>query len=203
MEMATSTTDMRLSGGHPALEFINTVDSRRGRWGPDLLRSFDDLIILAGRIGVIDAQHAGGLSQLTKEQPQEAESAFEAAIRLREATYKIFLAEDTDKAYPPEPFAIVHEIARRARAQQVILQTESGLRWQQPVTGLADLIDLFATQAADLLTERSHRRPIRECKGDNCGWLFLDSSKSGRRLWCSEASCGTHARVKRFRNKRG
>ncbi|WP_312367149.1 CGNR zinc finger domain-containing protein [Ensifer sp.] len=29
--------------------------------------------------------------------------------------------------------------------------------------------------------------------------LFLDKSKSGRRLWCSDASCGTHTRVKRFR----
>jgi len=203
MGMATSTTDMRLSGGHPALEFANTVDSRRGRWGPDLLRSFDDLIILAGRVGLIDQTQAARLRQLTKDQPKEADSALEAAIRLREATYEVFLAEDTDKAYPPEPFAIVHEKARRARAQQVIRQTEDAIRWEQPVTGLANLVDLFASQAADLLTERSERRGVRECKGDNCGWLFLDSSRNGRRLWCSEASCGTHARVKRFRNKRG
>ncbi|WP_105433139.1 CGNR zinc finger domain-containing protein [Neorhizobium sp. T6_25] len=51
------------------------------------------------------------------------------------------------------------------------------------------------------ITGRNHRRLVRECKGDSCGWLFLDKPKSGRPLWCSEATCGTHARVKRFRKK--
>ncbi|WP_310218026.1 CGNR zinc finger domain-containing protein [Neorhizobium sp. 2083] len=42
---------------------------------------------------------------------------------------------------------------------------------------------------------------MRECTGDNCGWLFIDHSKSGRRRWCSDATCGSLARVKRFRSR--
>lgn len=192
---------MRLSGGHPALEFANTVDSRHGRWGPDLLRCYDDIIILARRVGLIDERHMAKLSQLVANQPQEAKAVLLEALRLREAIYIVFLAEDAQKSYPEAPFAIVHEIAKRARARQILCQTMDGFRWIQPLDELDDLAHLFATQAAELLTERDGRRPVRSCKGDNCGWLFLDTSKSGRRRWCSEASCGTHARVKRFREK--
>nr|WP_250813147.1 CGNR zinc finger domain-containing protein [Neorhizobium tomejilense] len=80
-------------------------------------------------------------------------------------------------------------------------ETADGFRWRLPLTDLNDLAGLFAAAAADLITGRSHRRLVRECKGDNCGWLFLDKPKSGWPLWCSEATCGTHARVKRFRKK--
>jgi predicted RNA-binding Zn ribbon-like protein len=51
------------------------------------------------------------------------------------------------------------------------------------------------------LADRQHRRGVRECPGPNCGWLFLDTSKAGRRRWCSDESCGSRSRVKRFRAK--
>ncbi|MGG7581133.1 CGNR zinc finger domain-containing protein [Rhizobium sp. Nf11,1] len=71
--------------------------------------------------------------------------------------------------------------------------------WTFPFDDPSDIFHLFALSATDLLISRSDRRLVRECKGDNCGWLFLDGSKSGRRQWCSEAGCGVHSRVKRYR----
>lgn len=192
---------MPLRGGHPALEFANTVDSRRGRWGPDLLRSYDDIIILAQRVGLVDEQQAGELGALAKAHPRVTAAAFNEAVRLREAIYAIFLSEDAGQPYPDEAFEVVHDIAGRARARESLSKTEDGFRWRLPLTDLTDLVGLFAMAATDLLVGRGDRRLIRECKGDNCGWLFLDKSRSGRRLWCSEATCGTHERVKRFRNK--
>ena len=38
---------------------------------------------------------------------------------------------------------------------------------------------------------------LRVCAGDECGWLFLDSSKAGRRRWCSMADCGNRAKARR------
>ena len=199
--MATSTFDMPLSGGHAALDFANTVDSRRGRWGPDLLRSYDDLIVLAQRVALIDEIQASRLSALAKSHPRNAATALKEAKRLREAIHAIFLSEDAHEPYPAEAFDIVRDRAQRARARQVLTDTGDGFRWVQLVTDLIDLAAIFAVAAAELITGRDDRRPIRECKGDNCGWLFLDTSKSGRRLWCSDATCGTHERVKRFRKK--
>jgi hypothetical protein len=56
-------------------------------------------------------------------------------------------------------------------------------------------------RAHELLIARNDRRDVRECKGDNCGWLFLDHSKGGHRIWCSDTSCGTRSRIARFRTR--
>jgi predicted RNA-binding Zn ribbon-like protein len=199
--MATSTSDMPLSGGNPALDLANTVDSRRGRWGPDLLHSYDDVIALAQRLALVDEAQAGELSAIAKAQPGRAVAAAKETVRLREAIYAIFLAEDAQQPYPAAAFETIRNKARRARGRQVLTETGDGFRWLLPLTDLTDLTGMFAVAAAELITGRDDRRPVRECKGDSCGWLFLDTSKSGRRLWCSEATCGTHARVKRFRGK--
>ena len=46
---------IKLFGGHPVLDFTNTVDSRGVEFGPDVLTEFRDLLRWGVRIGVIDA----------------------------------------------------------------------------------------------------------------------------------------------------
>lgn len=199
--MSTSTANMRLSGGHPALDFANTVDSRRGRWGPDLLRSFSDLIILAERLDLIDRQTASRLHSQAENDLPKAAAVLADALALRESIYRLFLSEDAGEAYPVADLRLVEDRARRGRAHQVLLVNEAGYVWTSPFDDLPQLVQLFAIKAVDLLMERNGRRAVRECKGNNCGWLFVDHSKSGRRMWCSDASCGSHARVRRFRSR--
>ncbi|MDR6820807.1 putative RNA-binding Zn ribbon-like protein [Neorhizobium sp. 2083] len=199
--MANSTADMRLSGGHPALDLVNTVDSRRGRWGPDLLRSFEDLLILTDRLGLVDRQATARLRRQAEHDPHEAAAALAAALELRESIYRLFLSENAGEAYPIADLRLVEDHARRGRARQVLTRNETGYIWMLPFDNLPQLAQLFAVYAGDLLTARHRRRAVRECTGDNCGWLFIDHSKSGRRRWCSDATCGSLARVKRFRSR--
>ena len=50
--------------------------------------------------------------------------------------------------------------------------------------------------AWDLLTTPLLER-VRECPGDEtCGWLFLDTSRSGTRRWCDMRTCGNRAKVR-------
>ena len=51
--------------------------------------------------------------------------------------------------------------------------------------------------AAELLTS-PQRLKIRACAAEDCGWLFLDTSRSGRRRWCTMESCGNRAKARRF-----
>ncbi|ANL88402.1 CGNR zinc finger domain-containing protein [Rhizobium phaseoli] len=199
--MATSTADMRLSGGHPALDFTNTVDSRRGRWGPDFLRSFADLLVLADRLDLVDQQAVACLRKQAEDNPSKAAAALADALALRESMYRLFLSEDAAEPHPVADLRLVEDWARRGRAQQVLVANEAGYAWSSPFDDLSQLVQLFAIKAVDLLMERDRRRAVRECKGSNCGWLFIDHSKSGRRVWCSDASCGSHARIRRFRSR--
>jgi predicted RNA-binding Zn ribbon-like protein len=199
--MATSTSDMRLSGDHPALDFVNTVDSRRGRWGPEFLQSFEDLLVIAERTAVIDGASASGMRAKASTSPERARIAIEKGVALREAIYQIFVAEDSGSPSPDTALHRVETVAREGRSRERLARTKAGYAWKLPFDELADLGRAFALAATDLLIARNGRRDVRECKGDNCGWLFLDQSKGGRRMWCSDASCGVRSRIARFRTR--
>jgi predicted RNA-binding Zn ribbon-like protein len=197
--MATSTSDMRLSGGHPALDLANTIDSRRGRWGPDFLHSFDDLLVLAERTAVLDSVAVSSLRQKASADPERARAVVAQALTLREAIHQVFIAEDTGRAYPSAALKVVETAAREGRSREQLLHTKNGFAWSLPFDELEDVGRAFALAGLGLLIARNDRREVRECKGDNCGWLFLDHSKGGHRMWCSDASCGTRSRIARFR----
>ena len=45
---------------------------------------------------------------------------------------------------------------------------------------------------------------LRICANNGCRWVFHDTSRTGRRRWCSMASCGNRAKAARHRaRKRG
>ena len=60
MEQVTVRT-LKLFGGHAALDFTNTVNSRGARFGPDVLESFEDRVVWGERVGVVDETEAAGL----------------------------------------------------------------------------------------------------------------------------------------------
>ena len=126
--MATSTSDMRLSGGHPALDFVNTVDSRRGRWGPDFLNSFDDLLVIAERTAVADSVAVSRLRQKGGRRPWRARTAVDEAVALREAAYKVFIAEDTGRTYPSAALKVVEKAAREGRSRERLTAYQARVR---------------------------------------------------------------------------
>jgi predicted RNA-binding Zn ribbon-like protein len=199
--MATSTSDMRLSGGHPALDLANTIDSRRGRWGPDFLHSFDDLLVLSERTVVLDRVAVSSLRQRASADLERARAVVAQALTLREAIHQVFLAEETGRAYPSAALKVVETAAREGRSRERLMHTKRGFAWSLPFDELEDVSRAFALRALELLIVRNDRREVRECKGDNCGWLFLDHSKGGHRMWCSDASCGARSRIARFRTR--
>lgn len=54
--------------------------------------------------------------------------------------------------------------------------------------------------AMELLADRGHR--VRSCEHDGCTLWFLDTSRSGRRRWCSMEVCGNRAKAKRHYDRR-
>jgi predicted RNA-binding Zn ribbon-like protein len=66
--------------------------------------------------------------------------------------------------------------------------------WPEPRTP-ARLLAEVADSAIDLLTSGPLGR-IRRCP--SCGWLFLDTSRNGRRRWCSMSVCGNRVKASRY-----
>ncbi|HYY46881.1 MAG TPA: CGNR zinc finger domain-containing protein [Candidatus Angelobacter sp.] len=43
---------------------------------------------------------------------------------------------------------------------------------------------------------------LRVCENTQCRWVFKDTSRTGKRKWCSMRSCGNRAKVARHRARR-
>ena len=43
---------------------------------------------------------------------------------------------------------------------------------------------------------------LRVCENPQCRWVFKDTSRTGKRKWCSMRSCGNRAKVARHRARR-
>jgi len=44
-----------------------------------------------------------------------------------------------------------------------------------------------------------HADRIRQCAADDCALIYLDTSRSGNRIWCSMQRCGNRHKVRRLR----
>jgi predicted RNA-binding Zn ribbon-like protein len=65
----------------------------------------------------------------------------------------------------------------------------------------ASALSAVARDAIGLFTTAEARR-MRECASPECGLLFLDLSRPGRRRWCSSNACGGKARAAAYRQRR-
>ncbi|MEU6678226.1 CGNR zinc finger domain-containing protein [Streptomyces sp. NPDC046925] len=89
---------------------------------------------------------------------------------------------------PPVPLAVRHPDGSLVRA----LDGDPGC---------AALLAAVARDAVDLLTDPAARALLRQCEGDNCPIVYLDTSRGRRRRWCSSEVCGNRERVARHRRR--
>ena len=191
---------MRLVGGHPALDLVNTVDARRGSWGPDLLVSYADAVSWASRTGVIDAEEATALIAKANDK-RAAESALRRLAGMRETLYAVLRATAESRLPAGDDSATLADVVQEAWAHRRLSLADDGrFGWTWCDDTLDTILHRVVFAAAELLTDPA-RRPVTVCDGPNCGWLFLDRSRAGRRRWCSDESCGSHDRVRRHRAK--
>ncbi|MFE7273974.1 CGNR zinc finger domain-containing protein [Streptomyces sp. NPDC057623] len=110
----------------------------------------------------------------------------------------------------PEPWpsydialARVNDIARAAPPAPRAVRGEDGtlVRQLDHPPECAALLGALARDALELLTDPVARAGLRECEGDNCPIVYVDSSRGRRRRWCSSEVCGNRERVARHRRR--
>ncbi|GGU72804.1 hypothetical protein GCM10010260_00570 [Streptomyces filipinensis] len=97
----------------------------------------------------------------------------------------------------------VNEAARAAPPPLRAVRGEGGALVRELVEppGCAGLLALLARDTVELLTDPLARAAVRECEGDNCPLVYLDTSRGRRRRWCSSEVCGNRERVARHRRR--
>jgi predicted RNA-binding Zn ribbon-like protein len=186
---------LKLFGGHPALDFTNTVNSRGADYGPDLLQTYSDLLNWGTRLGLLAANEAADLQVVPADL---AAAALGRATSLREALYRTFAGRGSAAQ---SDLDLLEREASAAHATRRLAFDADRYAWQWPSGDPDTLSHRLAISATELLTSPTINR-VRVCPGANCAWLFLDTSRAGRRIWCSEQTCGTRNRVRRWREQR-
>jgi len=180
-----------------ALEFANTRYWRGRETISETLTSPEDLLKWCADAHI----PAAAIEQLRtwwQAHPRKAAQAFDEALELREAIYRIFrtLAEEGEPA--GADLDVLNRALAQAPARARLVRANGGYAW-----ALADLpLEITALlapviwAAGDLLIEPA-RIKVRRCANEECVWLFLDDSKSGTRRWCDMKACGNRAKAHR------
>jgi len=186
-------------GGHPALDFINTVHAWLGEQpGEEYLHGFPELLRWSRMAGLIGpngtrALDAGGAAAQAK--------AHRAALALRADLHRLFHAVAGGRPLDQAALDRVTAVLRDTVAWRRITAEGGNICCGWDFTGAppAAILGPVVWQAVELL-ERGPLDRIKECPYDGgCGWLFIDTSKNRSRTWCSMKTCGTLAKVRRFR----
>jgi predicted RNA-binding Zn ribbon-like protein len=127
---------------------------------------------------------------------------FEQAIAVREMLYRLFDAQAQGKPAAPRDLEGLNSALSQAPARKALKRSRGGYEWDveaRPGSALALLAPVLWS-AGDLLAGPRLDR-VRRCANPECGWLFLDDSRAGKRRWCSMSACGNRAKARRHYHK--
>ena len=191
----------QLIGGHLALDFVNTVDWRadptRRR---DLLVAFEDLLAWAKASKLLGTAELRAMSAAARRDEAAATRSLGRVRRLREVLARVLAAAGRNTRPPDRDVRLLNAflVAALRHRRLEIRGTTFFWSWTDGERDPFDsLIWPIVLAAAELLASDS-RTQIRECAGEGCGWLFLDTSRNRRRRWCTMESCGNRAKARRF-----
>lgn len=123
----------------------------------------------------------------------------EIARATREAVYRAAKAVISGQPPAPDDEKIINRAAAAPPPVPHMDQQALTLAAAGPDPA-ASALSAVARDAINLFTTTDARR-LRECASPECGLLFLDTSRPGRRRWCSSTACGGKARASAYRQR--
>jgi predicted RNA-binding Zn ribbon-like protein len=210
----SSAGEMKLIGGRLCLDFVNTVDGRKNNSARrksqsvntvvlgSKLEQYSDLVEWSLHSRILTATEARNLIQKSKRTVTEAQAVLERALALREALYRICKA--TMAGHPPQGLDLktLNDELLQARSHEKLTHAVNGFAWEWvgSEAALDRMLWPIAHSGAEFLSKGDLSR-LRECGGEECGWLFEDTSRNRSRQWCHMQDCGNLAKVRRFRTR--
>jgi predicted RNA-binding Zn ribbon-like protein len=190
------------SGGHPALDLVNTLDERPFDQPIENLAGYRDLVRFAKLAGLIEPVLAATLQTLTG---PACSRVAKRARALREHLHGVLTALRKRRPVSQRDLDAIAPAVRAARAARVLVASRSGglasYRWSRAATAEIPL-HACALAVENLLTDVDRRR-IRKCESSDCEVYFVDTSKGYRRQWCSMKNCGNREKQRRWRASTG
>src|SRR6266568_3894775 len=113
----------------------------------------------------------------------------ELAVGFRNEMKTMARALTNGKPVPRSVVARINEVLRGKDGHYELVQTSAGYerRFRVKMNNVTDFLLPIAEDAMNLLCFGDLNR-VKKCEGSSCVLYFCDTSKSGRRRWCSMAA---------------
>lgn len=198
-------------GGNIAIDFVNSIGGRNDKRTngsfvsiirDDKLNNYNDLIDWAKKIGIINDVIEKSLLAAASQNVEEAHKVIERAKLLRESLYRIYKNIIEGEKPLIEDLQILNNECAAGRANQKLIFSSNKFSWEfnSKQNELDIILYKVALSGAELLVS-GNLSQLKQCRGKDCGWLFIDTSKNHSRIWCDMKDCGNTAKVRRFREK--
>jgi len=197
--MEPDTSNFKPVGGSLCLDFTNTVNWRGIDTPEELLNSYDELLIWAKHMKVLNEKDYKALLHTASQSPAQAMSIYNRAIALRESIYHIFAAISQEEVPRKDDVDVLNEELSIAYNHLKLQYSEQGysLEFRSDRAELDQILWFIAKSASDLLISDKLNK-VKKCISEECGWLFLDMSRNQSRRWCDMKTCGNRMKAQRF-----
>jgi predicted RNA-binding Zn ribbon-like protein len=122
------------------------------------------------------------------------------ALILREAIWRVAQAIRRNETPLAEDIDIINRAAAAPDLPPQLAPEGLHQAWHSPATVIAAL-STIARDAIDLFSGDLRSR-IRACENPNCGLMFVDASRPGKRRWCLMKRCGNMAKTSHYRKSK-
>jgi predicted RNA-binding Zn ribbon-like protein len=187
------------SGGHPALDLVNTLDERPFDQPIETLVTYRDLVKFVELAGLVEPSTAAGLARLSG---RRCSDTLERTRALREQLHDVLRAMHSRRPVPTRDLDAISTAIQFAHASRKLVaaasQSLAGNRWSDMT---APELPLHACAiAVEHLLIDVDRMKVRKCGASDCDVYFVDTSKGQHRQWCSMKGCGNREKQMRRRS---
>jgi predicted RNA-binding Zn ribbon-like protein len=181
-----------LVGGRLSIDFVNEL-------GPSSSFSWEAMLRFLLVTRIISPERSAQLLALPQNDPQSAGALLGKSQRLHASLRLIFNGLLRKDALIREWISPINDVLRITEGHDELLQQDGkwGLEFVAREGGLDWLLAAIARSAAEIIAETTTPR-LRVCSNPSCGLLFYDTSRTGRRRWCSMSRCGNRHKVAAF-----
>ena len=183
-------------GGHPALDFLNTVDDQDKQRQTSRITDWPSFVAWGQASSMFSEVQIDNFKNEVEN--TKTESLLANIHMLRETVYAAFTSVLTSEKQPDTDMLKLETLIKTAISNASLITDKTGYRWV-PDTKNADWItDVLILSIERLLRSEDILR-LKECK--RCSWMFLNKGRGKGRQWCNMNTCGNRAKSASFRNR--
>ncbi len=202
MEKERNIGTLTVVGGALCCDFINTVYAWRGENLHEYLGTYADFIAWCRKLTIGDGTVLTQLHQKGMQEPDAAEAALRQIKKIRLLLYTFISAVAAkDSTEVTKLLPSINTLLHKASAHLAISldNDDFALALQKEPDDLLSPLWMVVQSLQDMLLTTDRKR-IKECP--RCGWVFVDTTKNGRRRWCEPEECGTADKMQRYHAKK-